>query len=141
MEYKNRKNFREERRTESEDGSIIVGRNPVLELLKSGRGIEKIYVLKGEREGSITKIYAEARARGINVAETDKQKLDQLAGGNAHQGVAAIAAMKSLLLISLSFIISLDSSSITDSSISGILPPCISISSYISSIEGTVSKT
>jgi 23S rRNA (guanosine2251-2'-O)-methyltransferase len=95
MEYnKNRKNFREEKRTDADDGSVIVGRNPVLELLKSGRGIEKIYVLKGEREGSITKIYAEARARGINVAETDKQKLDQLAGGNAHQGVAAIAAMK-----------------------------------------------
>ena len=80
MEYKNKKNsrekdMREERTRENEDGSVIVGRNPVLELLKSGRGIEKIYVLKGEREGSITKIYAEARARGINVAETDKFKL------------------------------------------------------------------
>ena len=95
MDYnKNRKNFREEKGTETDGGGVIVGRNPVLELLKSGRGIEKIYVLKGEREGSITKIYAEARARGINVAETDKQKLDQLAGGGAHQGVAAIAAMK-----------------------------------------------
>ena len=99
MEYKNKKNFREknfreERVKENEDGSVIVGRNPVLELLKSGRGIEKIYILKGEREGSVTKIYAEARARGINVAETDKQKLDVLAGGNAHQGVAAIASAK-----------------------------------------------
>ena len=99
MEYKNKKNFREkdmreERTRENEDGSVIVGRNPVLELLKSGRGIEKIYILKGEREGSVTKIFAEARARGINVAETDKQKLDTLAGGNAHQGVAAIASAK-----------------------------------------------
>ena len=99
MEYKGKKNFREEKRADSDDGSVIVGRNPVLELLKSGRGIEKIYVLKGEREGSITKIYAEARARGINVAETDKFKLDQLAGGNAHQGVAAIAAMKEYVSI------------------------------------------
>jgi 23S rRNA (guanosine2251-2'-O)-methyltransferase len=99
MEYKNKKNsrekdMREERTRENEDGSVIVGRNPVLELLKSGRGIEKIYILKGEREGSVTKIFAEARARGINVAETDKQKLDMLAGGNAHQGVAAIASAK-----------------------------------------------
>ena len=99
MEYKNKKNFREkgvreERTEDAEDGSVIVGRNPVLELLKSGRGIEKIYILKGEREGSVTKIFAEARARGINVAETDKQKLDMLAGGNAHQGVAAIASVK-----------------------------------------------
>ena len=94
MEYKNKKAPRDTRVTDSDDGSIIVGRNPVLELLKSGRGIEKIYILKGEREGSVTKIYAEARSRGINVAEADKLKLDQLAGGNAHQGVAAIAAMK-----------------------------------------------
>ncbi len=99
MEYKNKKNFRAERPADSEDGSVIVGRNPVLELLKSGRGIEKIYILKGEREGSVTKIYAEARARGINVAEADKFKLDQLAGGNAHQGVAAIAAMKEYVTI------------------------------------------
>lgn len=100
MEYKNKKNFRENRIScanraeEAVDGNVIVGRNPVLELLKSGRGIEKIYILKGEREGSVTKIYAEARARGINVAEADKFKLDQLAGGNAHQGVAAIASAK-----------------------------------------------
>lgn len=90
MDYKKKKNFNDD----SGDGSIIVGRNPVLELLKSGREIEKIYILKGEREGSVTKIYAEARARGINVAETDKYKLDKLAGENAHQGVAAIAAVK-----------------------------------------------
>ncbi len=98
MEYKNKKNFRENRAAfqnnsdDTADGSVIVGRNPVLELLKSGRGIEKIYIQKGEREGSVTKIYAEARSRGINVAEADKFKLDQLAGGNAHQGVAAVAS-------------------------------------------------
>ena len=63
MEYnKNKKNFREKgdrNAQESSDGNVIVGRNPVLELLKSGRGIEKIYIQKGEREGSVTKIYAE----------------------------------------------------------------------------------
>ena len=100
MEYKNKKNPRDTRPADADDGSVIVGRNPVLELLKSGRGIEKIYVLKGEREGSVTKIYAEARERGINVAEADKYKLDQLAGGNAHQGVAAIAAMKEYVTLS-----------------------------------------
>lgn len=77
-----------------EDESVIVGRNPVLELLKSDRGIEKLYILRGEREGSITKIYAEAKNRKIPVVETDKKKLDELAGPNSHQGVAAIAAVK-----------------------------------------------
>ncbi|MGN1095068.1 MAG: 23S rRNA (guanosine(2251)-2'-O)-methyltransferase RlmB, partial [Eubacteriales bacterium] len=71
-----------------------------LELLKSGREIEKIYILRGEREGSITKIYSMARERGINVAETDRAKLDFLSGGNAHQGVAAIAAAKEYVSVS-----------------------------------------
>ena len=42
-EYKNKKAPRDTRATDSDDGSVIVGRNPVLELLKSGRGIEKIF--------------------------------------------------------------------------------------------------
>ena len=77
---------------EKQDGMITVGRNPVSELLKSGRDIEKIYVLRGEREGSITKIVAIARERGIVVDETDKKRLDELSAGANHQGVAAIAS-------------------------------------------------
>ena len=46
------KNRRPMQRTEDE--SVIVGRNPVMELLKSGRDVEKLYIQKGEREGSIT---------------------------------------------------------------------------------------
>lgn len=69
------RNPRERRKElpEKQDGMITVGRNPVSELLKSGRDIEKIYVLRGEREGSITKIVAIARERGIVVDETDKK--------------------------------------------------------------------
>ena len=79
---------------QSEDSSVVVGRNPVLELLKSEKPIEKIYILRGEREGSVKKIFAEAKARSIPVAEADKKKLDMLSAGNAHQGVAAIAGEK-----------------------------------------------
>lgn len=75
-----------------EDESVIVGRNPVMELLKSGRDVEKLYIQKGEREGSITKIFAEAKKRGIVISEVDKKRLDELSFGNAHQGVAAIAS-------------------------------------------------
>lgn len=75
-----------------EDESVIVGRNPVMELLKSGRDVEKLYIQKGEREGSITKIFAEAKKRGIVISEVDKKRLDELAFGNAHQGVAAVAS-------------------------------------------------
>lgn len=68
----------------------VVGRNPVLELLKSDRDIDKIYVLKGNLQGSIKKIIAVAKDNNIIVQEVDKFKLDSMADGNAHQGVAAL---------------------------------------------------
>ena len=87
-----RKEFAKQKTPRESDGSVIVGRNPVMELLRSGRDIEKLYVQRGEREGSITKIVAMAREAGIIVDETDKRRLDELADGSAHQGVAAIAS-------------------------------------------------
>lgn len=67
---------REKKRTARKAGRNDNGRKKsVSELLKSGRDIEKIYVLRGEREGSITKIVAIARERGIVVDETDKNVL------------------------------------------------------------------
>ena len=71
---------------------IEVGRNPVWELLNSGRSVEKLYVQRGEREGSVTRIFALARARSIPVTEVDKKRLDAMAAGNAHQGIAAVAS-------------------------------------------------
>lgn len=79
---------------EDESSSIVFGRNPVMELLKSDRTIDKLFVRRGDREGSITVIVSECLARKIPVIEVDKAKLDSLAGGMNHQGVAAMAAMK-----------------------------------------------
>ncbi len=70
---------------------VVVGRNPVLELFESGRTIEKLYVQRGEREGSISKIFSLAKSQAVPVLEVDKKRLDTLAQGNAHQGVAAVA--------------------------------------------------
>lgn len=72
--------------------TAIVGRNAVRELLKSGRDIDKIFVAKGDREGSISVIVAEAIKRKIPVIETDRNKLDSISGGIHHQGIAAMAA-------------------------------------------------
>ena len=52
------------------------GRNAVLELLKSGREIENIYVSSGEKEGSITRIIAQAKSRGVVIKEVNRKKLD-----------------------------------------------------------------
>lgn len=68
--------------------SLIIGRNPVIEALNSGREIEKIIIGKGS-EGSVSKIVGKAKDRGIVIYYNDKIALDRLAGGRPHQGVCA----------------------------------------------------
>ncbi|MDR0999288.1 MAG: 23S rRNA (guanosine(2251)-2'-O)-methyltransferase RlmB [Clostridiales bacterium] len=68
---------------------IVAGRNAVLEAL-SGEAIDKIYVKQGERHGSIIKIIAIARERGIVVVEERHGELDKLAPKQNHQGVVAL---------------------------------------------------
>lgn len=70
----------------------ISGRNPVLEILKSDTEIEKLYVLKGDLKGSIIKILGKAKDKGIIIQEVDKNKLDELSGGEVHQGVVALVS-------------------------------------------------
>ena len=65
-------------------------RNSVLELLESGKDINKIFVSKGEKHGSINKIYAIAKERKIIVVEKDKRQMDQMAQTENYQGVIAI---------------------------------------------------
>ncbi len=67
----------------------ISGRNPILEILKTDKEIEKIYVLKGELKGSINKIMGIAGDKKIPIQHVDKNKLDLLSDGNIHQGVVA----------------------------------------------------
>jgi len=69
----------------------IIGRNPVLEILKSGKDIEKLYIQKGELKGSINKILGIARDKNIVIQRVDKNRLDKISQGN-HQGVVAVVA-------------------------------------------------
>ena len=87
--------FAQERTEENEESGVVVGRNAVRELLKSGRAIDKIYVKKGgSHEGSITVLIAEAVEKGIPIVDVESPKLDFLANGANHQGIVALAAMK-----------------------------------------------
>ena len=79
----------EEKKDFKINDSLVVGRNAVLELIKSGREIENILVAKGEREGSVSKILSMARDKGIVVKTVDRKKLDFISTGANHQGVAA----------------------------------------------------
>lgn len=71
---------------------VVAGRNSVLELLKSGREIDCIYIAKGELKGSIAKINAVAKDKGIPIKEVNDIKLDTLTAFANHQGVAAVTA-------------------------------------------------
>lgn len=70
---------------------IIIGRNAVLEALKSDRGIDKITIAKGS-EGSVRQIAAKAKDRNIPVYYTDRSKLDRETDGKSHQGVMAVVS-------------------------------------------------
>ena len=69
--------------------SLVIGRNAVLELLKSGREVENVLIAKGEREGSINRIAAIKKKKKIVIKNVDRRKLDSLCAGGNHQGVAA----------------------------------------------------
>lgn len=70
----------------------LEGRNAALEVLKSGRGIEKIYVIKGNTEGTIRRIMAQAGEKGVVIQEVSRQKLDELSQTKNHQGVIVVAS-------------------------------------------------
>ncbi len=68
----------------------IEGRNSVIELLESKKDINKIFVTKGEKHGSINKILAMARERNVIIVEKDKRQMEQMAQTPNYQGVIAI---------------------------------------------------
>ena len=84
-------NRREEDKSGNEENSyedVIAGRNAVMELLKSSKDINKIFVERGEKHGSINEIIARAKEDRVVIVEVEKSKLDQMAEN--HQGVVAI---------------------------------------------------
>ncbi|WP_110925986.1 23S rRNA (guanosine(2251)-2'-O)-methyltransferase RlmB [Bacillus massiliglaciei] len=70
---------------------FIIGRNPVLEALRSEREINKIWIAEGSQKGSMQPIIGAAKERRVFVQFVPKKKLDQLAEG-VHQGVVASVA-------------------------------------------------
>ena len=80
----------DDRQEEKRFDDQIEGRNSVLELLESGKDINKIFVVRGEKHGSINKILAIAKERRIIVVEKDKKQMDEMAQEDNYQGVIAI---------------------------------------------------
>lgn len=70
----------------------IFGRNPVIEALRSDSEINKIYLAKGELQGSAKEIVALAKEKGVQIQTVERAKLDQMFPKENHQGVAASIA-------------------------------------------------
>lgn len=79
---------------EKDREDLIEGRNAVIEALRAGRGIDKIYLAKGETDKTLGHIAAKARDAGVVVVRTDRRKLDAMSATHAHQGVIAVAAVR-----------------------------------------------
>ena len=89
--FEERRNDFDRRQSEDESNEyedIVAGRNAVLELLKSDKDINKIYVSRGERHGSINEIIARAKEKRVVLVEVETSKIDNMAEN--HQGVVAV---------------------------------------------------
>ncbi|MCY0879304.1 MAG: 23S rRNA (guanosine(2251)-2'-O)-methyltransferase RlmB [Firmicutes bacterium] len=77
--------------------SLLTGRHPVLEALRAGRTMTKVWVYEDAAAGSLREIVALARAQGVPVSVVPKARLEQLANGPGHQGVVAQVAAKDMI--------------------------------------------
>ena len=70
----------------------IEGRNAVLEAFRSGKTIDKLFVLDGCQDGPVRTIVREAKKHDTIIHFVEKERLDQLSETKKHQGVIAVAA-------------------------------------------------
>ena len=82
----------QENREQGTETFVIEGRNAVLEAFRSGRTIDKIYVLDGCQDGPVRTIVREAKKHGSLINFVTKERLSQLSETGKHQGVIALAA-------------------------------------------------
>ena len=79
---------------EAIENDIIEGRNAVIEALRAGRAIDKIFIAKGDVDKTLGHIASRAREQGVVVVEADRRKLDFMSRTKAHQGVIALVALQ-----------------------------------------------
>ncbi|MBE6939987.1 MAG: 23S rRNA (guanosine(2251)-2'-O)-methyltransferase RlmB [Ruminococcaceae bacterium] len=89
-----RENEKKRSLEELEADGIIEGRNAVIEALRAGTAIDKIYLAKGEQDKTLGHIASRAREAGVVVVEADRRKLDGMSRTHSHQGVIALAALR-----------------------------------------------
>lgn len=76
-------------RNETDPQLQIEGRNEIIEAMRSGRSIGKLYILDGSHDGKIETIKREARKAGIRIIFVDRKALDGMSATGNHQGAIA----------------------------------------------------
>ncbi|AWW26737.1 23S rRNA (guanosine(2251)-2'-O)-methyltransferase RlmB [Acetobacterium carbinolicum] len=76
----------------TEETFVIVGKNPVMEALRSGQEIDKLLILKDNTDHVLKKITDMAKKQNIIIHSVEKAKLEYLADGQVHQGIVALMA-------------------------------------------------
>ncbi|MGV8907093.1 MAG: 23S rRNA (guanosine(2251)-2'-O)-methyltransferase RlmB [Acetobacterium sp.] len=84
--------FSREQEEADEETFVIIGKNPVMEALRSGQDIDKLLVMKDNTDHVLKKIMDNAKKRNIIVNSVDKAKLEYLSNGENHQGIVALMA-------------------------------------------------
>ena len=84
---------------ETENDGVIEGRNAVIEALRAGVTIDKIYLAKGETDSTLGHIASTAREKGIVVVDADRRKLDGMSRTHSHQGVIALCAVREYVTV------------------------------------------
>ncbi len=79
---------------EAEADGIIEGRNAVMEALRAGVPLDKVYIAKGETDSTLSYLTAKAKESGAVVVDADRRKLDAMSRTHSHQGVIALAAVR-----------------------------------------------
>ena len=89
-----REDKNQRRPIEAQADGLIEGRNAVIEALRAGTAIDKIYLARGETDATLGHIASTARNKGVVVTEVDRRKLDGMSRTKSHQGVIAVAAVR-----------------------------------------------
>ncbi|MCC8064007.1 MAG: 23S rRNA (guanosine(2251)-2'-O)-methyltransferase RlmB [Clostridiales bacterium] len=80
--------------SEAEADGVIEGRNAVMEALRAGVPLDKVYIAKGETDSTLSYLTAKAKESGAVVVDADRRKLDAMSRTHSHQGVIALTAVR-----------------------------------------------
>ncbi len=73
---------------------MIEGKNAVIEAIRAGRPLDKVFLARGSNDKALAFIASSAKSAGVAVTECDRRKLDAMSATHAHQGVIAVAAAR-----------------------------------------------